>query len=269
MALRQVVFQTTYLIGPALGGILIAVLPDIAWIYVIDAATFVAAMVALRWVPPQPPERVGTSVSLGMIKEGWGFVRRTPILLSIFVIDLVAMVFGMPRAVFPALAERTFDAGPAVVGLLYSAPGAGALVSALTTGWVGKVRHRGRAVIASVAVWGAAITLAGLAVFSLPLTLFLLALAGAADVVSAIFRGTMLLEATPDYLRGRVNAANIMVVSGGPRLGDFEAGVAASLVGAPGSIVLGGTLCLLGTAAVALLFPSLRSYLAPSEDRSD
>lgn len=268
LALRQVVFQTTYLVGPAVGGILIATLPDISWIYAIDALTFVVASIALRWVPPQRPERAGTSVSLELVKEGWGFVRQTPVLLSIFVIDLVAMVFGMPRAVFPALADRTFDAGPAVVGLLYSAPGAGALLGALTTGWVKNVRRQGRAVVLSVAAWGSAITLAGLAVFSLPLTLLFLALAGAADVISAIFRGTMLQESTPDSLRGRVNAANIMVVTGGPRLGDFEAGIAASLVGAPGSIVLGGALCLAGTAAVAGLFPSLRSY-TPKEDPGD
>ncbi len=117
--------------------------------------------------------------------------------------------------------------------------------------------------IVAVAVWGLAIALAGLSVFSFPLTLFFLAIAGAADVFSAVFRGTILLESTPDRLRGRLSAANIMVVTGGPRLGDVEAGLVAGLVGAPASIVVGGVACLVGTGVVAAAFPKFRSYIAP------
>jgi hypothetical protein len=122
------------------------------------------------------------------------------------------------------------------------------------------VRRQGAAVLVAVTLWAVAITLAGLSLFSLALTMTFLALAGAADVVSAVFRGTMLQENTPDHLRGRVTAVNLMVVTGGPRLGDVEAGIAASLVGAPASVVVGGAACLLGTAAVTWLFPSLRGY---------
>ena len=260
LALRQVSFQITQLVGPAVGGVLVAFLPHISWIYFLDAVTFVAAIVALHWVPRRKAEHVGSPVSWEVIKEGWRFALRTPLLLSIFVIDLVAMITASPRPLFPALAERVFDAGPAVAGLLYSAPAAGALIGALTTGWVRHVKRGGVAVLVSVAIWGAAIMGAGLTTFSLPLTLVLLAVAGGADVVSAIFRGTMMQEVTPDHLLGRVNAANILVVTGGPRLGDFEAGVVAAFVGVSGSIALGGALCLAGTAAVALAFPSLRSY---------
>lgn len=261
MALRQVLFQTTTIIGPAIGGILVATV-SVGWVYLLDAASFSAALIALRWVPRIPvPEE--TQNRLQAIRDGLAFAVRTPVLLSIFVVDLVAMIFGMPRAVFPALAKETFGAGAAALGLLYAAPAAGALIGALTTGWVSHVRRQGMAVLLAVTVWGAAIALAGLSLFSLTLTVVFLAIAGAADVVSAVFRGTILLERTPDALRGRLNALNIMVVTGGPRLGDVEAGLAAGVVGAPASVVLGGVACLAGTGVVAYVFPSLRGYLAP------
>ena len=271
MALRQVVFQVTQIVGPLLGGLLIAAF-DISWAYVVDAFTFVGAMVALRWVPPSPPEGMTGQGPLESVREGLRFSFRTPLILSVFAIDLVAMIFGMPRAVFPALAERTFDGGAGTLSLLYAAPSIGALLGALTSGWVARVRRQGLAVLVSVTLWGAAITLAGLSLFSLLLTMTFLAFAGAADVVSAVFRGTMLQENTPDHLRGRVTAVNLMVVTGGPRLGDVEAGIAASLVGAPASVILGGAICLLGTAGVAAAFPSLRAYrnttVGPTTDAS-
>lgn len=262
MALRQVVFQVTQIVGPLVGGLLIAGV-GIGWAYVVDAFTFVAALVALRWVPPAPPEGIVEQSPLDAVREGLRFSFRTPFILSIFVIDLVAMIFGMPRAVFPALAERTFDGGAGTLSLLYASVSAGALVGALTSGWVTRVRAQGTAVLLAVTIWGVAITLAGLTLFSLVLTMAFLAVAGAADVVSAVFRGTMLQENTPDHLRGRVTAVNLMVVTGGPRLGDVEAGVAASLVGAPASVVVGGVACLLGTAAVTAGFPQLRRYRQP------
>jgi MFS family permease len=265
VALRQVVYQSTHIAGPALGGLLIAALGDVGLVYVVDACTFLAALVALRWVPSTRPAGAQDAprVSLQAIGEGLAYAFRTPVILSIFVIDLVAMVFGMPRAVFPALAESTFAVGASGLGLLYAAPAAGALTGALTTGWVNRVRRRGLAVVVAVCIWGAAITLAGLSLFSFPLTLFWLAVAGAADVVSAVFRGTMLLEATPDGLLGRVNALNLMVVAGGPRLGDVEAGLVAQVAGAGASVVIGGVACLAGTLIAAASFPALRAYRSP------
>jgi hypothetical protein len=230
----------------------------------IDALTFVAAQVSLHWIPSTPPGPAGTRSGLAAIKEGLRFSFRTPTLLAIFSIDLVAMIFGMPRAVFPALAENVFHAGAKGVGLLYAAPAVGALGAALAGGWVTRVTRQGRAVIVSVVAWGGAITLAGLSLWSLPLTLFFLAVAGASDVYSAIFRGTMLLQATPDELRGLVSAVNIMVVTGGPRVGDLEAGVLAGVAGAGPSVVIGGLACLAGTALIAWLIPALRNYTSPS-----
>ncbi len=260
MALRQVLFQTTTIIGPAIGGVLVATI-SVGWVYLIDAVSFSAALFILRWIPRIPTAHELPGKRWLAIKEGLSFATRTPVLLSIFVIDLVAMIFGMPRAVFPALAKETFNMGAEGVGILYAAPAAGALLGALTTGWVSSVRRQGLAVIVAVVAWGAAITLAGLSLFSLALTVVFLAAAGAADVVSAVFRGTILLEKTPDALLGRVNALNIMVVTGGPRLGDVEAGLVAGVAGSPASVVIGGLACLAGAGAVALGFPSLRRYV--------
>jgi MFS family permease len=194
------------------------------------------------------------------VREGLSYVIHNPLALSIFGIDLIAMIFGMPRAVFPELAKESFGMGAEGVGLLFAAPSLGALVGALTTGWVSRVRRQGVAVLWAVAAWGAAITLAGLSVFSLALTLTFLAIAGAADVVSAVFRATMLQTTTPDALLGRISAINIMVVTGGPRIGDFEAGLVGGIAGAQASIVIGGIACLLGTSAMAVGSPSLARY---------
>src|SRR6201995_4436481 len=144
-----------------------------------------------------------------------------------FLVDIHPMVFGMPRALFPALALHTFHGGPRTAGLLYAAPPIGALLGAATLGWSGRVRRQGLAVIVSILVWGASIALFGL-VHVLWLGLILLAIAGAADMVSAIFRSTILQVATPDSLRGRLAGVFIVVVAGGPRFGDLEAGTAAS-----------------------------------------
>jgi MFS family permease len=268
IALRQVSYQITHIAGPALGGLIIAAFGGPGWVHAADAATFVAVLIALRWIPAQPPhvgERADDEgrLSMRLVKEGVSFSLRTPLISSIFVIDLIAMIFGMPRAVFPQLADETFGLGAAGLGLLYAAPSAGALLGALTTGWVKHVQRQGIAVVLAVAVWGAAIAAAGLSLFSLLLTLAFLAIAGAADVVSAVFRGTILLEATPINLRGRVQALNLMVVSGGPRIGDLEAGLVAGAIGAGPSVVVGGLACLVGTGAVATRVKQLRAYVAP------
>ncbi len=144
-------------------------------------------------------------------------------ILSTFVIDLDAMIFGLPVALFPILSLETFHAGAEGVGLMTAAPAAGALIGALFTGWVHRVRLQGRAVIVAVVIWGVSIAAFGLAGFSFPLALLLLAIAGAADMFSAIFRSTILQVGIPDHLRGRLSALHLMVVTGGPRLGDLEA----------------------------------------------
>jgi hypothetical protein len=207
----------------------------------------------------------GTKVGFGSVAEGLRFLKGRQALQGAFLIDINAMVFGMPRALFPALGTGVFHGGASTVGLLYAAPGAGALVGAVTTGWVASIKRQGRAVLVAVAVWGSAIAGFGLTRW-LPAALGLLAIAGAADVVSAVFRNTILQSSVPDSLRGRLSAVHIAVVTGGPRVGDFEAGVVAAATESPRfSVISGGVGCVIGAALLAWRLPGLRNYeLEPS-----
>jgi MFS family permease len=171
-------------------------------------------------------------------------------------------VFGMPRALFPILAVTQFHRGAEVAGLLFAAPALGALVAALTTGWLKHVRHQGMAVAWAVVLWGAGIAAFGLVGSNLWLGLFFLAFAGGADVISAVFRSTILQLSVPDSLRGRISGIFLLVVTGGPRLGDLEAGVVASVVSPTFSVVSGGLLCIVGAGLLAWLVPSFRRYRA-------
>jgi len=262
LALNQVVWNGVGLLGPALGGIVIARL-GFSWAYGIDLVTYGAMFIAAFRVAPMPPTRDGgenPAVGWPAVKEGFAFVRKSKLLQSTFVIDLIAMIFGLPRALFPILAVTQFHRGPEVVGLLFAAPAAGALVGALTGGWVRHVNRQGVAVIWAVAGWGAAIVAFGLVGPHLGLAMFFLALAGAADVISAIFRSTILQVSAPEELRGRLSGIHILVVTGGPRLGDLEAGVVAQVWSPTVSVVSGGLICIAGAGAVALAYPVLRRY---------
>lgn len=264
-ALGQIQFQVGQIAGPALAGVIISQV-SLAAAYWIDVASFAAAVAALFLMAPQPPEDGGTRASLRSIAEGLRYVKGRRLLVGTFLIDIDAMVFGMPRALFPALGTGFFGGGALTVGLLYAAPGAGALVGALFTGWVGRVRRQGRAVIVAVVVWGAAIAGFGLVPW-LPLGLFMLALAGAADVVSAVFRNTILQLSVPDGLRGRLSSVHIAVVTGGPQLGDAEAGAVAALTSPRFSVVSGGLACILGVVALVRWLPELARYDARAETR--
>ena len=268
-ALGQIQFQVAHVAGPALAGVVISRF-DLAAAYWIDVATFGAAIAAIAAIRPQPPEGGGTRAGLSSIGEGLRYVKGRRLLIGTFLIDINAMVFGMPRALFPALGTGFFGGGALAVGLLYAAPGAGALVGALLTGWVGGVRRQGRAVIIAVLVWGAAIAAFGLVPW-LPLALGLLALAGAADVVSAVFRNTILQLSVPDNMRGRLSSVHIAVVTGGPQVGDAEAGAVAALTTPRISVVSGGVACILGVLALLRLVPELARYdaLAAETRRSD
>jgi MFS family permease len=229
--------------------------------YVVNAATcfaMVAAVLALSPQLPQPGEgpQLGIFRSIG---EGLRFVRGNQALMGSFAIDLVAMTFGMPRALFPVLSVSVYGAGAAGTGLLFAAVSAGATVAALTTGWLANARRLGRITIYAVLAWGVAIALAGL-VPSLWPAAALLAVAGAADSVSAVCRSTINQTVTPDHMRGRMSSVFSLVVTSGPRLGDVEAGAAASLGGARFSVASGGLACLAGVGVIVLLFPALLHY---------
>jgi MFS family permease len=264
-ALGQIQFQTGQVVGPALAGVIISQI-SLAAAYWLDVVSFGAAVAAVLAIAPQPPEGGGTRASLASIGEGLRYLKGRRLLISTFLIDIDAMVFGMPRALFPAIGTEIFGGGAATVGMLYAAPGAGALLGALTTGWVGRVRHQGRAVIVAVIVWGAAIAGFGVATW-LPLGLALLAVAGAADVISAVFRNTILQLSVPDALRGRLLSVHIAVVTGGPQIGDAEAGAVAALTSPRVSVVSGGLACIAGALLLVRLVPELARYDAVAETR--
>jgi len=257
LALQQVLYQLSAVVGPAVAGLLI-VKTSLAVVYGADCASFGAGLAAVLLLPSLVPSGGGTPAGWRSVAEGMRYLRGQRLLASTFLIDIDAMVFGMPRALFPALGTQFFHGGAGTVGLLYSAPAAGALVGALTTGWVSAVMRQGRAVVVSVVVWGAAIAVFGL-VPVLWLGLAMLALAGAADVVSAVFRTAILQAVVPDHLQGRLNGVFTAVVTGGPRLGDAEAGGVAALAGVQASVVSGGLACIAGVGLLVWWVPELWS----------
>jgi MFS family permease len=259
IALNQLNFQTASIVGPAAGGLLIATV-GIAGAYAVDVVTFVASLAALVAIRPVPPYPDAARPGLAAIAEGLRFARQRRAILGSFVIDLDAMIFGMPTSLFPVLALDVFKTGPAGFGLLAAAPAVGAFLGALLSGWVSTVTRTGRAVVASVVGWGLAITAFGLVTFSFPLALLFLAAAGAADVFSAVFRSMLVQLETPDNLRGRILSIHGLVVTSGPRLGDMEAAGVAALVGPQIAVVSGGVLCLLGVIAVVRWFPELAGH---------
>ena len=262
-ALNQIVDQTSQIAGPALAGVLLAAF-GIATTYTVGMVGFGLGVAVALGLPSLRPIGDVTAPGWAALVEGLSFARSQPALLGTFVVDLNAMVFGMPRALFPALAAGTFAVGPRGLGLLYAAPAAGALLAALSSGWIGHVRRQGMAVMASVVAWGLAIAVFGLVPGDLFwLALVLLAVAGAADVVSAVFRNTIMQQVAPDQLRGRMAALHIAVVTSGPRLGDAESGLVASATSVSFSVISGGVICIAGVALMQLLAPALARYRRP------
>jgi predicted MFS family arabinose efflux permease len=262
-AIFQSLFQFGVVVGPAVAGLLLAG-AGVRFVYWLDVASFAAALLAAFLLSPQPPVlgAAGHRPGLRSIVEGLGFVRGRQSIQGAYLIDINAMVFGMPRALFPALATTLFGGGASTLGFLYAAPGAGALIGALTTGWVSQIRRQGLAVIVAVLTWGVAITCFGL-VSWLPGALALLAVAGWADVISAVFRNTIIQVAVPDALRGRLSGLQIAVVAGGPRIGDVESGAVAAAFGDTVSVVSGGLACIAGALVLARLLPGFRQQRTP------
>jgi MFS family permease len=257
IAVEDVVFTLARVAGPVMAGVLIVAV-GLGGAYAIDMATFAASLFAIWLLPPVPPAPDADRPSLKSILDGFRYVRRRKVLLGIFVLDTNAMIFGMPRALFPAFAEK-LGGGAGVLGLFYAAPFAGALLASLTSGWMMGVRRQGRGVCAAAAAWGVAIALFGFAE-AVWFALIFLAVAGAADFISAVLRSNILLTVTPDSMRGRVSGIELAQVAGAPELGNFEAGAVASLTSVRASIVSGGVLCVIGTVAVALAIPALIRY---------
>ncbi len=257
-AFTQVVYQVGSIVGPAISGLLIDGI-GLAWVYGIDAISFLLSVLTIARMTALPPAAGAARPGFASIVEGLRYMRGRPALQGVFLIDINAMVFGMPRALFPALSENVFHGGATTLGYLYAAPGVGALLGALTTGWVARIRRQGWAVIIAVLAWGAAIAVFGF-VHTLWVALVLLAIAGWADVISAVLRNTILQTSIPDQFRSRLSSIQMAVVQGGPRLGDMESGTVAALVSTEFSIVSGGIACIIGAVVLARLLPAFRRY---------
>lgn len=259
VSLNQLNVQGASVIGPAIGGILLATV-GVAGAYLVDAVTFVAALVALAAMQPIPPLVAGRRPGIAAIREGLRFALRRRIILSTFVIDLNAMIFGRQTALLPVLALDVFRVGEVGIGLLAAAPAVGASVAAFLSGWISRVRRLGLAVIVAVATYALATLAFGLSTFAFPLALVFLAIQGAADIQSAVCRNLIVQFGTPDELRGRVISIHYLVVSGGPRIGDIQSAALASAIGVQAAVVAGGLACLAGTFVVARAFPELRNH---------
>jgi MFS family permease len=267
VSLTYGLYQLTMVAGPGLGGVLISLF-GLTTPYALDAVSCLGMAGAAAMMSAQPPvAATAREPVLRSIRSGLSFLRKLPAVTAGFVIDLSAMTFGMPRALFPVLSLTVYHAGAAGTGLLYAAVAAGSTVAALTTGWMARARHLGRIVLFAVAAWAVFIAAAGLVDDIWPAAI-LFALAGAADSVSAVCRNTMLQMLTPDRMRGRISSVYSLVVAGGPRLGDIESGSVAALTSPGFSVVSGGLVCLASVGVVALAFPQLAAYDAVEVGRS-
>jgi MFS family permease len=226
-------------IGPLIAGVLVVQTHGFAYAYGIDAVLFTAALYSALRLPPIKPTGDLAKPGFRSVLDGLAFIARRPVLIMSFGVDIAAMVLAMPRSLFPQVADERFHGS---VGLLYAAIPIGSLLAGISGGWISRVRRQGVALTGAVVAWGSAVAVSGLA-HRLWVAVVLLAVAGAADLVSAIFRQTILQVYAPDQMRGRMQGVFIAVVAGGPRLGDLRAGLMASLTTATISWVGGGVAC--------------------------
>lgn len=258
-ALQAIYGSFGMMAGPAVAGVIIAGF-GLTTAYLIDVGSYVLSMLVFAGIAPSPPVGGAAGEKSTSVLQGVRFLRGHTVVMSVFGIDLLAMVFGMPRALFPALAER-LGGGATLYGLLLSSVAAGAFIASLGSGWTTRVQHQGRALLWSVVAWGGTIAIAGLTRIT-ALVLVMFAAAGAADMISGVYRSTIAANVTPDHLRGRVSGVEFAVYAGGPVLGDVEAGVVGGLAGLPFAIVSGGIACVVGAGLFALKVPGLARYVA-------
>jgi MFS family permease len=265
-ALQATIGSFGMMAGPAVAGLLIGSF-GLSTAYAADVATFGVAVAAFAGIAPSPPVLGAAGTSSSSLLAGLRFLRGHSVIVSVFGIDLIAMVFGMPRALFPALADR-LGGGPVLYGLLLSSVAAGAFVASLASGWTTRRQHQGRALLVAVAAWGLTIAAAGLTRQTV-VVLAMLSCAGAADMISGVYRSNIAADLTPDSLRGRVSGVEFAVYAGGPVLGDIEAGVVGGLAGLPFAIVSGGLACVLGAAFFAVRVRGLATYQRPNRASAD
>lgn len=258
-ALSVLSFNLGFTVGPLAAGAVLATGDGFVLPYAVDAVTFLGALYALWRLPPVPPTGTVRRAGLAAVAEGLRFLRRRTTILMTFLVDLAAMVLAQPRSLFPEYADHVYRDGPRALGVLQAAPAVGAVLAGLTSGWLHRVRRQGAAILVCVVVYGASIAAFGLA-GSLWLGVVFLAASGAADMISSAYRMTILQVAAPDEMRGRLQGVFIVVVAGGPRLGEMAAGSAAALVGPTLAVVGGGCACMVATAVLAARFRGFARY---------
>ncbi|MCK8673510.1 MFS transporter [Rhodococcus sp. HM1] len=275
-SLNMTVMQFGAIAGPLLAGVLIPVL-GLSALYLLDAVALLATLWAVVRLPAIPPLGETTKAGLRAVFDGFRYLSTQKILLASFVVDIVAMVFGMARALFPQIAHESFGdpvSGGFALGLLFAAMSVGAVLGGVFSGWLPRVRRQGLAVIVCIALWGVAMIGFGVTVaFAEPgdgpvllwIALAFLAFGGAVDMVSAAFRSTMLQTVATDEMRGRLQGVFIVVVAGGPRIGDVAHGVAAAAVGTAVAAAGGGVLVVIGTALCVLAFPAFVRFRVAKE----
>ncbi|KAA1415545.1 MFS transporter [Nocardioides humilatus] len=276
-SLNMTVFQAGAIAGPLVAGALIPVL-GFSWLYLLDSLCLLATMWAVLRLPPLPVEGAsGRPPGLRSVIEGIGYLRGHPVLMMSFLVDIIAMVFGMPRALFPQIAHESF-AGPSeggiVFALLFAGIPAGAVLGGIFSGWVSRVDAQGKAVVWCIVVWGLAMVGFGLAIgladhadgaggaarLLLVLAVLMLVIGGAADMASAAFRTSILQASAADAVRGRLQGIFIVVVAGGPRIADVAHGATAAMVGTAVAAAGGGVLVVVLTAAAAVAIPVFWRY---------
>ena len=270
ISLNITVMQAGAIAGPLVGGALIPLL-GFSWLYLADAIALLATLGAVVALPRLPVEGVAGTPGLRSVIDGLNFLRGHPVLLMSFLVDIIAMVFGMPRALFPEIAHSSFggpDGGGLAFALLFAAIPAGAVLGGVFSGWVSRVERQGLAVIVAIVVWGLAMAgfglVTGLADGSggtlLGMAVALLVVGGGADMVSSAFRNSMLMTAAEDAVRGRLQGVFIVVVAGGPRIADVAHGASAAMVGTAAAAAGGGVLAVVLTVAAALAVPAFVRY---------
>ncbi len=256
-ALQSLGYGVAQLAGPTLAGVLISAF-GLAWGYAFDLCTFALSLICLTLIRAVPPPPAADRPSVRSVAVGVRYAASRPELLGTYLVDINAMFFGMPQALYPFLATQL--GGAKALGLLYAAPAAGAMLATLASGWTARVHRHGLLVLIAAAFWGLGIVGVGVSRL-LWLTLLCLAFAGAADMVSGIFRAIIWNQTIPDHLRGRLAGIEMLSYTTGPLLGQLRSGaMARTRLGVSGSIWLGGVLCIAGTAALAAGLPRFLRY---------
>ncbi len=250
-------FSVGMIVGPAMGGVIIATFGLITT-YLVDFMTFFISLFSILMMSHvPPPEKTHDDSTFDSLKTGFRYAISRQELMGSYLVDFVAMVFGMPTALFPAIASHI--GGAKTLGLLYATPAIGAFFVSLFSGAAKNVKRHGAAIAISAVLWGIAIIFFGL-INNFYIALFFLALAGAADAVSGIFRSVLWNETIPNHLRGRLAGIEMISYLSGPRLGDTEAGLVAAALGVTASIVSGGVLCVVGVALSCYFLPKFWKY---------